>query len=82
MLLLCPACQRRVVQAGARGAIGYVRLSSQEQAQHGLGLPVQEQAIVDWCRREGYELVSVCRDPGVPGTLPWHERGLAPRWRT
>ena len=58
----------------ARRAVGYVRVSSQEQAQDGLGLAVQEQAIVDWCRREGWELVAVYRDPGVSGTLPLHAR--------
>lgn len=55
-------------------AVGYVRVSTQEQAERGLGLPVQEQAITDWCRREGYELVDTFRDPGVPGTLALHER--------
>jgi DNA invertase Pin-like site-specific DNA recombinase len=41
-------------------------------------LPVQEQAIVDFCRHEGRELVAVFSDPGVSGTLALHERpGLA-----
>jgi site-specific DNA recombinase len=55
-------------------AVGYVRVSSTEQATKGLGLPVQEQAVVDFCRREGYELVEVFSDPGVSGTLHLHER--------
>lgn len=57
-----------------RRAVGYVRVSTSEQAQHGLGLPVQQQAIIDYCRREGYDLVQTFCDPGVSGTLPWYDR--------
>ena len=58
--------------------VGYLRVSTNEQAQRGLGLPVQEQAVIDYCRREGMELVGLYSDPGVPGTTALHEReGLA-----
>lgn len=58
-------------------AVGYVRVSSMEQVQ-GLSLPVQEQAVVDWCRAQDIELVRSFSDPAVSGTLPLHERpGLA-----
>jgi hypothetical protein len=37
-----------VTATGIQRAIGYFRVSTQEQAERGLGLPVQEQAIVDF----------------------------------
>ena len=59
-------------------ALAYTRVSTTEQVQHGLGLAVQQQAVVDHCRREDVELVESFEDPGVSGTLPLHERpGLA-----
>lgn len=62
--------------------LGYIRVSTQEQAQHGLGLPVQEQAVVDYCLREGHELVEIFEDGGVSDTYALHERrGRVPRWR-
>jgi DNA invertase Pin-like site-specific DNA recombinase len=48
--------------------VGYVRVSSATQAEEGLGLEVQEQAIRDWCDREGHELLAVHRDEGISGT--------------
>ena len=64
--------------SGVGRALAYTRVSTTEQVQHGLGLAVQQQAVVDHCRREDVELVESFEDPGVSGTLPLHERpGLA-----
>jgi site-specific DNA recombinase len=47
---------------------GYVRVSTDTQAKSGYGAEAQEQAIIDYCKRNGLELVKVFRDLGVTGT--------------
>lgn len=49
--------------------VGYVRVSTEKQAQEGLGLQVQQEAIKRWARENGYRLVKICSDNGVSGTL-------------
>lgn len=44
--------------------LGYVRVSTDEQAASGAGLAAQESAISEACERSGYELVGVVRDEG------------------
>lgn len=39
-------------------AIGYVRVSTSEQAKSGLGLEAQRQAITEFAKREGFEITS------------------------
>jgi DNA invertase Pin-like site-specific DNA recombinase len=50
-------------------AIGYVRVSGQDQAENGAGLPIQRAAIEDFCKRERIELVDVAEDAGVSGAI-------------
>ena len=64
-----PAAARTTVRA-----IGYVRVSTAEQAQSGLGLAGQRAAIVDFARRQGLDLVSTHADEGVSGAAPITER--------
>lgn len=52
----------------------YVRVSTIEQASEGYGLLAQRQAITDYCRAEGHEVVEWCEDGGVNGDLPLAER--------
>ncbi|MFN2489628.1 MAG: recombinase family protein [Actinomycetota bacterium] len=48
--------------------VAYLRVSSREQAEHGLGLEVQEQTIRKWARAEGHRIVTVATDAGVSGS--------------
>lgn len=48
--------------------IGYCRVSTEEQAESGLGLDAQERRIRAYCELKGVELVDVIRDEGVSGT--------------
>lgn len=45
--------------------IGYVRVSTQEQAREGISLSMQADAIRAWCVAMGYECVDILRDEGV-----------------
>src|SRR5689334_14237647 len=45
-------------------AIGYVRVSTDEQAISGLGIAAQRSAIEDECRRRGIPLARVFEDQG------------------
>lgn len=47
--------------------IAYLRVSTAEQAQSGLGLAAQEQAVRAECERRGWELVNLVRDEGASG---------------
>ncbi|MHB8573291.1 MAG: recombinase family protein [Candidatus Dormibacteria bacterium] len=46
-------------------AIGYVRVSTAEQAEGGLGLDAQRAAITAACREKGWELATICEDAGI-----------------
>jgi DNA invertase Pin-like site-specific DNA recombinase len=48
-------------------AYGYVRVSTQEQAQSGLGLAAQRQAIKETAKKLGLELVEIYADEGLSG---------------
>ncbi|HVM34540.1 MAG TPA: recombinase family protein [Actinomycetota bacterium] len=49
-------------------AIGYVRVSTERQAEDGLGLKVQEQAVRRLCKENGLRLVRLYSDEGISGT--------------
>ncbi len=49
------------------GVIGYLRVSTEEQANSGLGLAAQEAAIRAECDRRGVPLVALHTDAGVTG---------------
>jgi len=64
--------------ATASKAMGYVRVSSDEQAAHGFGLTTQEQATRAFAASQGYELLDVVADAGVSGaTRPADRPGFA-----
>jgi len=51
-------------------AIAYIRVSSEEQADSGLGLEVQRQRIAAYCAMKELHLAEVFADPGISGGKP------------
>ncbi len=49
-------------------AVGYLRVSTDRQAEKGFGLDVQERAVRSWARQHGHRLVEIHRDEGVSGS--------------
>lgn len=48
--------------------VGYVRVSTDKQAEEGLGLEVQETAIRKWAKAAGHRVIAVCSDAGISGS--------------
>ncbi len=59
---------------GNNRAIGYVRVSTQEQARTGISIPDQEARIKDYCKFAGLVLVDIIKDPGVSAGTPLAKR--------
>jgi DNA invertase Pin-like site-specific DNA recombinase len=51
-------------------ALSYIRVSSDEQADSGLGREAQRQRIAAYCQMKGLRLAQVFEDPGVSGGKP------------
>ena len=51
----------------ATRALGYLRVSTEEQAATGHGLEAQEKSVRAFAESQAYELVEVLTDPGVSG---------------
>lgn len=49
-------------------AIGYIRVSTQQQAEEGVSLEAQKAKIEAWCLANDFELVEVYCDKGISGT--------------
>ncbi|WHQ72537.1 recombinase family protein [Methylorubrum extorquens] len=60
--------------ARAPRAVGYLRVSTEEQAATGHGLDTQEKAVRAFAESQGYELVEVLTDAGVSGATKPTER--------
>ncbi len=56
-----------VQSSGVRRVLGYVRVSTVDQAASGLGLDAQRAAITAECDRRAWELVGVVADEGLTG---------------
>jgi len=67
--LLRARSKDKTVQAEALAtkAVGYIRVSTEEQATHGHGLEVQRRAILSFAESQGHTLVDIVSDPGVSG---------------
>lgn len=48
--------------------VGYVRVSTDRQAEKGFGLDVQERDVKAWARQHDHRLVEIHRDEGVSGS--------------
>ena len=62
-------------------AIGYIRVSTADQATNGLSLDAQRQRIERWCECNGYRLADLHTDAGISGkradNRPALQRALA-----
>ena len=45
--------------------MGYVRVSSDEQAVHGVSLDAQEDKVSAYCKAKDWDLIEVVRDEGI-----------------
>lgn len=48
--------------------IGYLRVSTDAQSERGVGLDVQEKAILSWAKENGHTVAELFRDEGVSGS--------------
>lgn len=48
-------------------AIGYIRVSTEDQAKEGVSLDAQRAKIAAWCGLHDYELVAIYEDAGISG---------------
>jgi site-specific DNA recombinase len=62
-----------------RTALGYVRVSTDEQAERGLGLEAQRQRIRAYCEMKGLHLETIFEDPGLSGGKPLGSRSAGGR---
>lgn len=58
-------------------AVGYIRVSSQDQADSGLGLAAQKTAIEAECASRGWALTAIHEDAGLSGKSVTNRPGLA-----
>src|SRR3954453_14415112 len=61
-------------EALATKAVGYIRVSTEEQAANGHGLNIQARAIRSFAESQGYTLIDVVSEPGVSGAKRPEER--------
>ena len=52
----------------------YVRVSTQEQKQHGISVDAQEAACREWVRDHGHHLAGVYNDAGLSARAKYHKR--------
>lgn len=61
---------KRTGGGNSTAAVAYLRVSTAEQAQSGLGLAAQEERVRAYATMAGLDLVAVVRDEGVSGGNP------------
>lgn len=80
MTPIAPKRARRSPQAEARAAaatvaVGYLRVSTDEQADSGAGLDAQRDAITKAAAARGWDIADWCTDAGVSGSVAPGDRG-------
>ena len=63
-------------------AIGYIRVSTEQQANEGVSLEAQRAKIEAWCAINGYELANVFIDAGISGKRMDTRQGLQDALKT
>lgn len=48
-------------------AVGYIRVSTESQAEDGVSLEAQRRKITAWCEANGYRLLDIYMDAGISG---------------
>ena len=61
-------------------AIGYIRVSTTEQASEGVSLEAQRAKIAAWAVANDYELVAIHEDAGITGTSMEKRAGAYFTW--
>lgn len=56
-------------------AIGYIRVSTDQQAEEGVSLDAQRERLEAYAKMQGLELVEIIEDAGISGTIPLADRG-------
>jgi DNA invertase Pin-like site-specific DNA recombinase len=72
--LFCVSCDGASQGGAINDAIGYLRVSRDEQADSGLGLEAQRQRITAYCQLTGLSLTEVFEDPGISAGKPLASR--------
>ncbi|NIO14551.1 MAG: recombinase family protein, partial [Gemmatimonadales bacterium] len=63
--------RRKATQASnTKAVVAYCRVSSNQQAEEGISLDAQRNAIESYCTMRGLRLVEVVTDPGISGGKP------------
>jgi DNA invertase Pin-like site-specific DNA recombinase len=68
----------RIPGAGPIKLVAYLRVSTDRQAEEGLGLAVQETAIKSWTKANAHKIALWARDEGVSGTNGIDDREALP----
>lgn len=58
-------------------AVGYIRVSTQDQAREGFSLEAQRAKITAWCQLNDYALVEIFEDAGISGASMDKRDGLS-----
>jgi len=57
-------------------AVGYIRVSTEEQALEGVSLDAQRSKIEAWSTAHGFSLIGICEDAGISGSSAAKRKGL------
>jgi DNA invertase Pin-like site-specific DNA recombinase len=61
------SCDSALYNGQMRACVGYIRVSTQRQANDGESLSAQRAKLMAWAAQNGYELVAVHADEGISG---------------